>query len=231
MRRSVRLALFSSLFCSCGGGASGTVGHAYLAGDLPVRLPVASIQARRFLTVKKQQLDFSCGSAALATLLTYHHGDPQDERSVFLGMWNDGDQSQIRRLGFSLLDMKRYLERRGISADGYSVSLPEIERAGVPGIALVNVSGYRHFVVLKGIDAQTVLIGDPALGLRRLPRAEFQKMWNGVLFVVMLPGEQPPVFNGSRDRSLAPAALDSPVASRPVSIQALALTRPLPGEF
>src|SRR3982751_2740067 len=72
---------------------------------LAFRLPVTSMVGRRFGTVVRQQYDFSCGSAALATLLRYHYEDPQTEQSVFLDMFRDGDQDQIRRLGFSLLDM------------------------------------------------------------------------------------------------------------------------------
>ena len=89
---------------------------------LAFNVPVTSLIGRRFDTVVRQQYDFSCGSAALATLLRFHYDAPQTEQSVFLGMWQDGDQAQIRRLGFSLLDMKRYLAARGIPADGYRVT-------------------------------------------------------------------------------------------------------------
>jgi predicted double-glycine peptidase len=230
--RIVWLLAAAALCCGCAGGPvrEGT-GHAFLSGDVPVRLPVSSMRAQRFQTVRQQQLDFSCGSAALATLLTYHLGDVQQENTVFLGMWNDGDQTLIRRAGFSLLDMKRYLARRGIASDGYSVSLPEIEAAGQPGIALVDVEGYKHFVVLKGVDARTVVIGDPALGLRRMGRKDFEKVWNGVLFVVTPARDQAVVFNGTRDSWLAPSATSRSSLPPPLGTQALALTRPLPGEF
>ena len=71
-------------------------------------MPVRSFEEERFATVIRQKYDFSCGSAALATLLRYHYGLSQDEEATFRGMWATGDQPQIRRVGFSLLDMKRY---------------------------------------------------------------------------------------------------------------------------
>src|SRR4051812_21630096 len=167
----------SVLLCAC--VASGLSGCAikdvpddesavYISSLAEVALPVRSLQSRKFLTVVRQRYDFSCGSAALATLLRYHYGDAQTEESVFQGMWSEGDRPQIRRAGFSLLDMKRYLARRAIGSDGYGVSVPDIVRAGIPGIVLLNVEGYRHFVVLKGIDSGTVILGDPSVGLRRL---------------------------------------------------------------
>ncbi|WP_204283799.1 C39 family peptidase, partial [Klebsiella pneumoniae] len=69
-----------------------------------------------FRTVVRQQYDYSCGSAAVATLLRYHYGRPTVESDVFSAMWRSGDQAQIKRAGFSMLDMKRYLDSQGYMA-------------------------------------------------------------------------------------------------------------------
>lgn len=196
-------------------------------GDLEFGLPVNSMLARRFETVIRQQYDFSCGSAALATLLRFHYADPQNEQSVFLGMWREGDRPQIRRLGFSLLDMKRYLAGRGIAADGYRVTLEQIAKARVPGIALINFNGYRHFVVIKGIEGRSILLGDPSLGLRRVSAAVFAQEWNGVFFVL---NRDPELgrrhFNQPADLALAPRGRLFREAD-PLSLAALALTAPV----
>ena len=153
------------------------------------------------------------------------------EQSVFLGMWRDGDQAQIRRLGFSLLDMKRYLAGRGITANGYKVTLAQIASARVPGIALINYNGYRHFVVVKGVDQDTLLLGDPSLGLRRENIRAFEHQWNGVFFV--LSGRDDIAhahFAMARDEVRSPEGRLFPGGSQ-LDLAALALTRPLPGEF
>ncbi|MEG8040037.1 C39 family peptidase [Sphingomonas sp. LR60] len=194
-------------------------------------LPVTSLIGRRFETVVRQQYDFSCGSAALATLLRFHYDDPQNEQSVFLGMFRDGDQAQIRRLGFSLLDMKRYLAARGIAADGFKVSIDQIAKARVPGIALIDFDGYRHFVVVKGIDDQTLLLGDPSLGLRRETIGRFAKQWNGVFFVISgrdAVGQSH--FNMPVDLARAPHGRAF-LPADPLESAQLALTRPRLGEF
>lgn len=199
--------------------------------SLNFTVPVTSMVGRKFDTVVRQQYDFSCGSAALATLLRYHYDDPQNEQSVFLGMWLDGDRAQIQRLGFSLLDMKRYLAARGIPADGYKVSLAQIAQAKVPGIALINYNGYRHFVVVKGVDKDTLVLGDPSLGLRRESISRFLRQWNGVFFIVS--GRQQVAqahFNMARDETRAPLGHIFP-GGDPLGLAALALTRPQPGEF
>jgi uncharacterized protein len=46
-----------------------------------LNVPTSSIAARKFKEIVRQQYDFSCGSAALATLLTFHYGHAIDERS------------------------------------------------------------------------------------------------------------------------------------------------------
>jgi predicted double-glycine peptidase len=194
-------------------------------------VPVTSLIGRRFETVVRQQYDFSCGSAALATLLRYHYDDPQNEQSVFLGMFRDGDQDQIRRLGFSLLDMKRYLAARGVAADGYRVRIDQIAEAGIPGIALIDFEGYRHFVVVKGIDADTVLLGDPSLGLRRETIARFTRQWNGVFFIVSGRADVGKThFNMAADLARAPRGRPN-LPADPLELAQLALMRPGPGEF
>jgi predicted double-glycine peptidase len=145
---------------------------------------VTSLKEARFNTTIRQKYDFSCGSAALATLLTYHYEDPVSESSVFKEMFNTGDQQKIREYGFSLLDIKKYLQSRGYAADGFRASLDKLETLGVPAIVLINHKGYRHFVVLKGVHNENVLVGDPSLGIRTMPRTEFEPMWNGLLFLI-----------------------------------------------
>src|SRR5699024_7391586 len=87
---------------------------------------VQSLKERSFSRTIQQQYDFSCGSAAVATLLTYQYHDPINEQMVFRTMWQNGNQDKIRRLGFSLLDIKNFLSARGYAANGYKVSLDKL---------------------------------------------------------------------------------------------------------
>jgi predicted double-glycine peptidase len=55
----------------------------------------------------------------------------------------------------------------------------------VPAIVLISDNGYHHFVVVKGIFAGKVLVGDPSIGSRIIPRPEFERLWsNGIVFVI-----------------------------------------------
>ncbi len=143
-----------------------------------------SITEMRFIRVIKQEHDFSCGSAAVATLLTHHYNRAIDESDVFRVMFKNGDQAKIRKEGFSLLDIRNYLGTLGYTSDGYTLTLDRIAELRVPGIALVNMHGFMHFVVIKGLRGQQVLVGDPAVGLKVIPRAVFNAAWNGIFFVI-----------------------------------------------
>jgi predicted double-glycine peptidase len=145
---------------------------------------VTSIKEARFRSVIPQRYDFSCGSAALATLLTYHYGATVGEAQVFEAMYKAGDKEKIQREGFSLLDMKRFLASIGVKSDGFEMNIDQLTETGIPVIALIDVGGYKHFVVVKGIRGDEVMVGDPAQGLNILQRRDFTSMWNGIAFAI-----------------------------------------------
>ena len=204
-----------------------------VSGGESYSVPVHTLQQMRFYWAFRrtvhQQYDFSCGSAALATLLTYQYGRPTTETAVFRTMYAVGNQAQIRIEGFSLLDMKRYLQSLGYVADGVRVPLSTLIKIGIPAIALITDHGYRHFVVVKGANAYRVVLGDPALGRRVMSRQAFARVRVGNLFFVIrndlniarfnLPADwasatPPPLFLGVDRHSLALEFLDIPNGNR-----------------
>jgi uncharacterized protein len=154
-------------------------------GGGDVVMPITSIRQARLAGTLLQQYDFSCGSAAVATLLTHHYGYPMAESTVFEHMFRNGNQKKIRAEGFSLLDMKRFLQAHGFEADGFEQPLDKLAEARVPAIVLINENGYQHFVVVKGLSGERVLIGDPANGTRAMSRQQFMASWKSALLFVV----------------------------------------------
>lgn len=178
-----------------------------MAADMARTPALVSLTERRWQRVVPQQYDFSCGSAALATLLSYHYALPRDEASIFETMYATGDQALIRQEGFSMLDLKRYLDSLGLQADGFRMDLDRLAAIGVPAIVLVNTNGYRHFVVIKGVRGDEVLVGDPAGGLAVVPRALMESIWNGILLAARGRMEVARAhFNHPADWAVRPAA-------------------------
>jgi predicted double-glycine peptidase len=207
MKPEFHLALLAAGSLLCGIAAG-------LASASPVTLPtqvggytleVPGIRELRFRSTVHQRYDFSCGSAALSTLLTHHYDHPVTEAEVFEEMFRLGNQAKIRHDGFSMLDMKRYLVAHGFEADGFEAPLAQLQKANIPAIALITEHGYHHFVVIKGVSADRVLVGDPAAGTRVVPRAAFEQVWaNHVLFVVT--SGQRAAFNLASDWAATPTA-------------------------
>ncbi|HAM31954.1 MAG TPA: peptidase C39 [Deltaproteobacteria bacterium] len=149
-----------------------------------ITVNVTSKKESQFRSTMRQRYDYSCGSAALATLLSSGYEDAVSEGAVFQKMYEKGNKEKIRRDGFSLLDMKGYLESEGYQADGFRISLDKLAELGVPAITVLDLKGYKHFVVVKGLTEKEVLVSDPAVGTTVMARPHFEAMWNGILFLI-----------------------------------------------
>ena len=225
---STRLLFFALLWIATSVGAQTAYFPATGAGD--VTLPVTSIRQARVAGTLQQQYDFSCGSAAIATLLTHHYGTPIDEQTVFARMYAQGDQSKIQREGFSLLDMKRFLAGLGFEADGFEQPLRKLQEARIPAIVLINQNGYQHFVVVKGLQDDRVLVGDPSQGTRAIPLDVFESQWQSKLLFVIHNRMDQARFNLAAEWRVAPRApLGSDMAR--AGLGGMALPRNGPGDF
>lgn len=133
-----------------------------------------------------QEWDLSCGAAALATILNYQYGDHLSEKTIAEAMLRRTDPLRVKfRGGFSLLDLKRFAESRGYTADGYTnVGIENLVEFG-PSIVPFTFGGYNHFVVFRGLIDNQVLISDPAFGKRMLTLERFQEDWLGNLAFVV----------------------------------------------
>jgi predicted double-glycine peptidase len=127
-----------------------------------------------------QRWDTSCGAAALATLLQYQHGLHDSEKEIAEGMLRVTDPLKVKvRGGFSLLDLKRYADARGLEGIGYmNLGLDDLIEM-VPAVVPVSTRGYPHFVVVRGRTDEKVLIADPAFGNRTMDVDAFERAWQG----------------------------------------------------
>ena len=105
-------------------------------GGAAFTMNIESFQEKKYKATLAQQYDFSCGSAALATLLTYNYNILVGEQDVFKDMFDHGDKQVIAESGFSLLDIKNYLTRRGLESNGYRAPLEKLAGVRLPAIRL-----------------------------------------------------------------------------------------------
>ena len=136
---------------------------------------VTSVRERRFINLVEQVLNEA-------------YGWDLSEADVIHGMLAEADLEQVRVQGFSMLDMKRYAQTIGLRARGYRIPVEQLEQVKVPAIVLVDIRGYKHFVVIQRSADGWVYIGDPVLGHKRVSMDEFATGWNGIVFAVIGPG-------------------------------------------
>jgi predicted double-glycine peptidase len=160
-----------------------------MPGGQIISKPARTLVDLHFRAIVRQATDVSCGAAALATLLTYYYGIDVDERAVIdtiMSQVAPEDREKIMRLGFSMLELKRAGERFGFVAAGFRIpEVANLTRLKVPVLTLINIRGYRHFVVLKGVADGRVYIADPAFGNRSRPLDRFADEWSGVILVLV----------------------------------------------
>ncbi|CWM75154.1 peptidase%2C C39 family [Neisseria meningitidis] len=141
--------------------------------DNPVvygKIKVQSWKARRDFNIVKQDLDFSCGAASVATLLNNFYGQTLTEEEVLKKL----DKEQMRA---SFEDMRRIMPDLGFEAKGYALSFEQLAQLKIPVIVYLKYRKDDHFSVLRGIDGNTVLLADPSLGHVSMSRAQFLDAW------------------------------------------------------
>jgi HlyB family type I secretion system ABC transporter len=128
--------------------------------------------------------EMDCGAASLG-MICRHFG-----RNVSL--------ARIRQLchtatdGTSLKALCRAATELGLAARALKVSLRNLPVMPLP--AIVHWEG-NHWIVLYDVEEQFVRVADPALGLLKIPRREFETKWTGyaALFDYTIAFEQAPV--------------------------------------
>jgi predicted double-glycine peptidase len=166
------------------------------SGALRAEFRVKSLRALRDEGVVKQRYDYSCGSASLATLLTYGLDDPVDENALLRAILEPLSPDELKALqkkGLSLFDLQKLAQGRGHKAQGFRVHQSQLPKLSRPVIVFIKPGGYEHFAVLKGLRGDRAYLADPSLGNVRMPIYRFLDMWadasgRGVVFAVEKAG-------------------------------------------
>jgi uncharacterized protein len=143
----------------------------------------------QFRGIVRQAYDYSCGSAALTTLLNGYVGSSLTEQQTMNGLMKFGETEKIvERRSFSLLDMKRFVAALGLESGGYRGEFEDLVKQGQPAIVPISYAGFKHFVVFKAYKDGRVYVADPALGNISFDEQRFKEVWeNNTLFLISVP--------------------------------------------
>ncbi len=85
------------------------------------------------------------------------------------------------RRGTNLAGLSAAAEQVGFRPHAVRATADALEQVPLPAIAHFH----NHYVVVYKITKRSVIVGDPAAGLRKLSRQEFLKQWTGVLLLLI----------------------------------------------
>jgi uncharacterized protein len=196
------------------------------SGTARIEQRVTSLVAQRDAGVVKQRYDYSCGSAALATLLTYGLNDPVGEDELLRALLEPlaaGELAELQKKGLSLFHLQRLAQQRGHKAQGFRVHQSQLAKLSRPVIVFIKPSGYEHFAVFKGLRGDRVHLADPSLGNVRMPLYRFLDMWadesgRGVIFAAERTSGEWPDRYALQLAGTAQPALEALSAERMMSI-------------
>ena len=157
-----------------------------------VHASVDSIRKLRDRNLIRQRYDYSCGAAALATILSYAYGDAVSERDVLeelFALLSAEEKDRSMETGFSLFDLQQVAQALGYRAQGFRIAAENLSQLAGPVIVYIEPRGYRHFAVLRGVRGDRVFLADPSQGNIRMPAYAFLDSWlqadgKGIIFAV-----------------------------------------------
>lgn len=120
--------------------------------------------------VVMQEFDYSCGAAAVATILGKFYNEPVTERIVL--------DTLDKTTTATFADLATVLPKFGFKGVGFSVDYQQLAKLKVPVIVAVRFDADNdHFSVLRGIDTDTAWLADPSTGNMLLPLDRFLRAW------------------------------------------------------
>ena len=135
--------------------------------------PLKTWKDLRDAGIEKQDKDYSCGSAATATILRSFYGLDVHEKDILdevIRIGNDGTAS------FS--DLELAVRKFTFKAIGLSANFEKLKTIKIPAIVYLRYRDTNHFSVIRGINEEGVVwLGDPSWDNRKFTEYQFKNMW------------------------------------------------------
>ena len=156
--------------------------------------PITPYRTLRYEKVIGQTSYYTCGPAAVATLLTHYYGQPTGESEILelseKAMQGSGKKPEER--GVTALALKQALSDKGIQARGMRLTLASLadyfSKGGLP-VVLHVTKPQMHYVLAVGMVGDWVILGDPSWGRRVQPLRALvnEQGFSGVTLVPLPP--------------------------------------------
>ncbi len=202
MQQISRRSCLAGLLGAAAAAVVPAVASAAVGQRAPIRDPAHTFQGyvTSWLELKRrnvvmQKYDYSCGAAALATILRYYWEDDVTEKQILDAMLKvltvDEVKDRIKN-GMSITDLRRAAVELGYLSSIGTMSFEQLSQSKIPLLVPLKLKGFDHFVVYRGVVGGRVYLADPVRGNVRPTIPEFCGQWQkNAILVVIKKGEQP----------------------------------------
>ena len=201
MRNSISL-IFTGIMMACAIGAIPSIASAQ-ADPRPSAIRIILLKncpctwkQIKQANIVMQKRDYSCGAAALATILVYYWGDNVTEEQILIVIANILTPEELKdriKKGLAISDIRRACVEMGYVSTIGTLSLQSLSESKVPLIVGLSHNKYDHFVVYRGMDCDWVYVADPIRGNIRIPIVDFASEWQkNAALVVAKEDQEPP---------------------------------------
>jgi predicted double-glycine peptidase len=193
IRRIVRRDSFAHWQARSGWGAFIAAAAATVLASAHATGVGASHRDLRYEGIIGQSSDFSCGPAAVATLLSCFYGISVTESDVLAqAEQHEATVGREPGAGVSALSLKRVLVDSGIPVRGLKVTVNALvqhfKQQGLP-LILHTTRPQKHFLVAVTAVGRHIVLADPSWGRRLLGVSELETQlgFDGVVLATMPP--------------------------------------------
>ena len=144
----------------------------------------------KYQHVVRQQRDFTCGAASLATILKHHFGMPVTEGMLFWMLVKRYEPEELKKKaeeGLSFEDLSFVAESLGFETQAAIIEASELEKLNGPVIIQLNLKKFDHFAVLRKKTKNLAYLADPILGEIAIDNAQFLAEFKGPVLAVWPP--------------------------------------------
>lgn len=142
-----------------------------------------------------QKRDYSCGAAALATLIQYYIGDSMNEDVILRVLDELLTFEEVKdriENGLAMSDLRKAAVKLSYQSVVAQMSLEQLFDSKVPLIVGITENEFKHFVVYRGTDYRYVYLADPIRGNIRILIHDFAHQWQkNLALAVAKPGVPP----------------------------------------
>ncbi len=180
-RRTVPALIAAVLTAIGAGGAWAEDGRAPLRDpDHEFQSRITSWKELQQRNVVMQNREYSCGAAAMATILRYYWGDAVKEENVLSALMQMLTPEEIKdrvKNGLAISDLRRTAVKMGYQATIGTMPFDKLAASRVPLVVPLRLKKYDHFVVFRGVVDGRVYLADPIRGNVRPTVSEFCAQW------------------------------------------------------